>query len=83
MLSDGEVEAGLFSFIFYVAESLSAEVVEHFGHNLLHLQVVAQEGRVGIVVTNEGNEAVVGNINSGAVAMAGVGSGVAVALLQP
>lgn len=80
-LSASEVETTLLAFVFDVAFSLESQVVQHFGKHLFHGFVPSEQGSIAVVGTADGHEAIVGNINRRAVAMAGVGRRIFVASL--
>ena len=70
-LSDCQVEATLFLLVLDIAHIALSEVVEHLSQHHFHfLLITRQVGCVAVEIGLDGHEAVVGNVDGGAVAMA-------------
>ncbi len=67
----------MFAFVFYVASALLAQVVEYFCQCEFEIIVVAG----CLMNVFEGLEAMIGDVDGGAVAVAGVGGSILVAML--
>ena len=61
----------MFLLVFDVAHPVVAQVVKHFSQHHFHfLLITCQVGRVAVEIGLDGHEAVVGDVDGGAIAMA-------------